>query len=349
MDELSFEMKIVLFLILFFLSLLIYFIIFLIYSHYRYRILNRKKGKIKFVMANYLVENESIHISGKRLSSSVGIDALTELLEMIREEDIQKLRDYLNKVEFNKHIRKRLQSSNKYIKTYIIKLIGNLNLAGMEEIIQSEIYRNKQSVDIQYVGFEALAKLGCDDFLIQIFNDDSLENKLTYRALQNIFLVYKGDKVEFYRKMLEVKDEYVTRIIIKLIGSEGVYPLKGAIRGFLASQNKDMKVAVITSLGALEDKDCYQKIQKYCSDEVWEIRLAAIKAIAKIDLEESIDTLIKGLSDSQWWVRYHSAEALVHSKDIKKIRELVEKSGDPFSKDILNYGIEKRKMEKNQK
>lgn len=281
----------------------------------------------------------------KKLSKDIGIEAIGEIIENSTGEEKLKIREWLMGLGFNKYIYKRLKSSKKDQKIFLIKIIGNLRLEGMEEILKNEIYQNKDSVDIQYFTFEVLAKLGYDDILFQIFNDESIYIHLTYRAFQSILTQYSGNKISFYKKMLQVKDKYVIRIIIKVIGQENIYELGSEIKQYMCDESKDMRIAAINTLGELKCKECYEELKSLCKDKSWQIRSAAIKAIGQIDLEASVDTLMEGLMDSEWWVRYNSADILVRSKDIDNIFQEVIDSNDRFAKEILNNAIEKSKIE----
>lgn len=344
MISLNIALQLVFYLILFFSSILIYFLLFLIYSHFRTNLVNKRKAAIKLNLLNVINDLKTDDKAIKNIYSNVGFDAILELLEDRTAEDNIKLREYLLELKYDKYILKRLKSSNKDLRATTIMLIGYLHLFDMAELIKKEIYLNKDSIDIQYVGFRALAILGCDKILAQIFNDESIHINLTYRAFQNIFLSYSGNKLLFYEQMLSVKDKYVVRIVIKVIGYEKIVELAPNIRPYLNSDHKDTKISAIDSLGNLEDRESYETIRSLCKDETWEIRSAAIKAISQIDLEASVDVLVQALSDSQWWVRYNSASALVHYKDISQVLDKVMQSNDQFAKDILNYAIAKNKI-----
>ncbi len=334
------------FLIFFFVTILIYFVLFLIYSHYQTNLRNAQKNRLKGMFTNYINKKEKRKISVRKLTSRTGIEAISELIDDISEEDAGKLKEYLAELKFNSSVQKRLHTMNENSLTYIIKLIGNLQMQDMAEPIVVAIYRHKKSLDLQYVGLEALAKLGYDEGLIRIFNDTSLHINLTYRAFQNIFIVYSGNKVEFYKRMLQVNDNYVVRIIVKVIGNEHIKDLVKEIRSFLHSNSKDMRISTINTLGILKDKKSYHEIKKFCKDEEWEVRSAAVKAIAQIDLEASVTSLMEGLKDSEWWVRYNCAQALAQHKMIDQIYEEIARSEDKFAKEILRYAIEKRDFDR---
>lgn len=344
MNQTSLELKVIIILILFYTSILCYFIIFLAYSHFSRNYRNSQKLKIITLLKEYLQGNETIKLPKRKLFSSIGIEAASELVENLETDVRLKLNEYLMERQFDRYMLKIIKSSDKHTTAFVIKLAGNLQIAEMGGLILNTIYKNKASVDLQYIGLEALAKLAQEEKLLRVFNDDTVPIKLTYRAFENVFMVYSGPKSTFYKKILNVKDQYVVRIVIKRIGSEGLSELAPEIRRFLEAKEKDMRIAAITSLGLLKDTASFEVIKSFCNNEVWEVRSAALKSMASIDLEASAPYLMEGLKDSEWWVRYNSASQLVRCREIDKINKEVSEGNDTFAKEILNYVIEKTKF-----
>lgn len=79
-----------------------------------------------------------------------------------------------------------------------------------------------------------------------------------------------------------------------------------------ASDNIELKIAVINYLANSIDKSVIDYVSKDASDPHWEVRAAVAKLLGRHGNSDVISVLDKLLKDRSWWVRVNAAQALAN-------------------------------------
>ena len=78
----------------------------------------------------------------------------------------------------------------------------------------------------------------------------------------------------------------------------------------LASDNLDLKLAVIAYMQKHEPKDFFAHLSEFLKDEHWEVRAKSALLLGLTGERHFVSTLEPCLQDKVWWVRINAAEAL---------------------------------------
>ncbi|HYA20718.1 MAG TPA: HEAT repeat domain-containing protein [Burkholderiales bacterium] len=124
--------------------------------------------------------------------------------------------------------------------------------------------------------------------------------------------------------------------LLNVAHSEQALP---AIRRILQSATDDRVIS--SCLQALTDPEDVGLARTYTRHPSWFVRVQAVSAVGRIGSREDRDALIAPLSDSVWWVRYRAAQALAGLPQVTldEVRQIRDKIGDRFAKDILTQVI----------
>lgn len=281
---------------------------------------------------------------GKALFDRRGIAILSQVFDSLNEEGRATLRNILFNMDASEHISKQLDSDNEDYLIEIIRLVGDLDLVGLDARISSIMYSHKDNVELQYQGFLALSKLGSRDKIVRISMDEGFVQSLSFRSLQQAVKAYSGDKPELYSALLASPDPYIIRICIKRIGVEHVEALAPAVAPFLDNDNFNLVIDAARTLGMLKYLPAAPKIVPLLSDERWEVRAISVTALAGIDCVGYEDDLILALQDREWQVRYNTAQALKDSPNLADIIQKVTGTGDKYALEMLEYMTETKQI-----
>ena len=329
--------------LLLFLLLVIYFI-----TSYHLMQTRRIKQNIEAVVTDVVsVQSEqqaqdilaTENIFGRR-----GVAVLAEVFSEMEEEDRETLRDILFNMDVSKNLAEQLDSENEDYLIELLHVINILCLPELENEVEALMLKYKDNISLQYEAFLALARFGSFDIITKLCKDSSYEHSLSFRSLQDIIAAYNGNKPALYKELLKSSDDYITRICIKQIGSEGVVELASEVIPFLKSDNINLVIDAMRTLGMLKFSSVASQIAKLLKHKSWEVRSTAVSALAAIDAKAYVDKLIHALQDSEWQVRYNAGSALSEIEDDDTIRERVIETGDRFAQEMMDYMLNKAKM-----
>ena len=227
------------------------------------------------------------------------------------------------------------------------KLIADLQLPGFEKDVLRNLHRWPTHADNQEIGLLVLFVCGCHDELVELFTDKSFKLTLSFRSLQELFANYAGDHAQLYRDLLGIDcDLYVTRACIRGIGEDGLVELCPLVAEYLTSENMNLDIDVIRTLGNLGYTPAADAIREYTNHEQWSVRSVAVSALAELEPDSCYDQLLRGLCDPEWWVRFHAAEALAKHWDAQKLLDDVEALDDRYAFEMMRYIIERNEIMK---
>jgi hypothetical protein len=259
-------------------------------------------------------------------------------------------RDHLRKIItqdewYMDHIRKKLRTNNSDWVGVFTKLVAELRLSALDDEVLANLYRWPKKADNQEIGLLALFMCGSRDKLVSLFSDSRFKLILSFRSLQELFECYAGDHRELCRLLCnKSSDSYVTRACIRQIGHEEMTDLSPLVVPFLQSENTNILIDSIRTLGKLRFAEVAEQIRQYTSHPQWSVRSTAITALSEILPQDCYDDLLRCLCDREWWVRFHSAEALCRLYDHPGLMKDVEALGDRFAYEMTRYIQERNEL-----
>ena len=332
------------YMIAFMLSLIVYFILALLYIHTQTAIRERRKQHLK---ASVTASIHAMRLKGKpvgdvsfklnKMRSPGGLAILSDLFEGDDEPYKKALRELAIAAGYERYLKRRLKGRNIGDLIIAIRLAGELQLAAFADDVMKLLYQYKDDIDLQYQGLLTLAQLAGYTQIVRIAQDKNYIQTLSFRSLQEIFKVYAGDKYALYGALLDSPDMFVRRICIKRIGIEGFAEFAPRIQSCLDGEDFNMILDAARTLGQLKYAPAAPKLIELLSHKRWEVRSIAAAALAGIDLERYAPQITNVLFDREWQVRYNAAKALAEYSDIDKLLVTVKQSGDKYAYEILEF------------
>ena len=279
------------------------------------------------------------------IRSNRGTIALSIVVEEVNQEKKDKLRGIIMRDSwYIEHMHKKLHSRSDERVGVFTKLIADLQVPGFEDDVYANLYRWKSKAETQEISLLALFVCGCEEKLLSLFYDPGFPLILSFRQVQELFTFYSGDHQELYRRLLGTDcDNYVIRACIHGIGTEGCEELSPLVAPYLDSDNINLIIESVRTLGKLCYEPALERIRELTSHQVWNVRSTAATALAAISPETCYDDLLRCLCDREWWVRFHAAEALDSLPGHADLMEDAASLGDRFALDMMRY-IRERSM-----
>lgn len=337
--------KITYILLIVFASILVYFIVYLIFTHIIFGLENKKKKNLKEKILKSISDNDNTIFNNKKINSKLSIDTVADLFCNMQDSEKAILKSLIKNSLFEKYICKVIKTKkvNEYIIFYI-KLAGDLDLQKSSNNIIKIMKKNPNNLDLQYYCLDSLSKLGRKDDIIDFFNNNKII--LTSRALQEILADYSGDKEEFYKELLKNEDPYIIRNSILMIGDTKLKHLAPIIDKYINSTIEEICIAAIKTVGRLKYTRSFNKIIKLCDSPSWVIRSTAIKYAGKLNADKAIPVALKLIDDKMWWVRRNAARTIARSSNPEKTVKKLSKLGNKSAVDSVKYAMKEFELKK---
>ena len=280
------------------------------------------------------------------IQSNRGAIAMTIVVDEISKEQREQLRTIvLQDKWYMDHIRKKLRSRNSDWVGVFTKLTAELQLSTLDEDVLANLYRWPKKADNQEIGLLALFMCGSRDKVVALFSDSAFHLILSFRSLQELFACYTGDHEELCRLLIgKSSDSYITRACIREIGNGEMAALTPMVIPFLKSENVNVLIDSIRTLGKLRIAEAAEEIRQYTRHPQWSVRSTAVTALAEIAPENCYEDLLRCLCDPEWWVRFHAAEALFRLPSHPGLMEDVQALGDRFAFEMMRYITERNEL-----
>ncbi len=280
------------------------------------------------------------------IRSNHGIIAMTVVAEESSPEQQLRLRSMILRDQwYIAHIHKQMGSRNPDKVGLFTKLIAEMRLPDFEPDIMNELHRWPSRADNQEIALLALFRCGCEKELISLFGDPSFRLVISFRALQELFAIYNGDETSFCRSLLEMDcDSYITRACIRSVGIHESKELCAAVEPFLSSENTNLVIDAIRTLGMLHYRGAAEAIRGFTSHPAWIVRSVAATALFQTAPDDCYDDLLRCLCDREWWVRFHAAEALGDMPDHPHLMEDVKAMNDRFAFEMMRFILERNAL-----
>ncbi|MGD9560175.1 MAG: HEAT repeat domain-containing protein [Oscillospiraceae bacterium] len=334
------------YILIFLVMMLVLFICVLIYIRVSAVMQERFKHKLKqqiYYALSKVTDDPSAKVAiagGDKVFSPERLYILAEVFDEIDDQYKPALQGIILQMGFKEYIMKEFGTNDMEYLILIIRLIGDLDLAGMDSRVASLMYTHRNDINLQYQAYLTLALLGSRDHIVHICMDENYVQTLSFRSLQEVLKAYTGDKHDLYAALMNSPDPFVVRICVKRIGAEHMTDLAPKVFPYLDSEDFNTVIDAARSLGQLQYEPAAPRLASLLKADRWEVRSIAVSALALIDESGYENEIAEALHDKEWQVRYNAALALSRSPNIAALLEKVKESGDRYAYEILEYMAE---------
>lgn len=274
-----------------------------------------------------------------------GLLVIAETADELTGDDLDALRREVDGEWYSKFLRRQFDSGSLDSVILVVKLAGTLGLSRYIPDIVSQIYSNRANPHMQHIGLLALCLLRDESSLISICRDPSIASLLSFRTLEELFSVYRGDREVLCSRLIgTAADLYIRRTCVKAIGENHYIALAGLVLPLLDSPHLNMQIDATRTLGQLRYEPAYERIKAMAKSERWELRAIVATALDSYGTDDNVELLIDLLCDREWWVRYRAAESLTGCADTDGVLRRVSERKDRFALEMLHFALDKKAL-----
>jgi hypothetical protein len=274
-----------------------------------------------------------------------GLLVISEIADELSGADLAVLCREIGGEWYSKYLKQQFADGSVDSVILVVKLVGTLGIKQYIPDVVQQIYCHRINPHMQHIGLLSLCLLGSETSLVSICRDPTIASLLSFRTLEELFTVYKGDRVTLCKRLIgTAADQYIRRTCVKAIGEYRYASLAELVLPLLDSPQLNMQIDATRTLGQLSYAPAYPKIAAMAKSERWELRAVVASALVSFGVDENKETLIDLLCDREWWVRFRAAESLIQSKHIKAIQNEVKKRGDRYAQEMLQFALDKQSL-----
>ena len=279
------------------------------------------------------------------IRSMRGLLVISETADELDAVHLAVLRREISGAWFSGYLVKQFDTGSVDSVILVVKLIGTLGLDHYTSEVVKQIYYHRTNPHMQHIGLLSLCLLGAETPLISICRDASIASVLSFRTLEELFKVYRGDKVLLCRRLIDTAaDIYIRRTCVKVIGENKYLSLAELVLPLLNHPQVNMRIDAARTLGQLAYPNAYRPILALAKNDRWELRAVVATALSSFGANENAEVLIDLLCDREWWVRYRAAESLLKCTDLDDIVRRVAAKEDRFAREMLQFALDKQAM-----
>ena len=277
------------------------------------------------------------------IRSMRGLLVISETADELDVEHLAVLRREISGAWFSNFLKQQFDRGHVDSVILVVKLVGVLGLNQYTSEVVQQIYYNRTNPHMQNIGLLSLCLLGTETPLVSICRDSSIASLLSFRTLEELFKVYRGDKEQLCRKLIDTAaDIYIRRTCVKAIGENHYDSLAQEVLPLLDHSQLNMRIDAVRTLGQLAYAPAYQPILALAKNDRWELRAVVATALSAFDPDKNAETLIDLLCDREWWVRYRAAESLLCCSDPDDIVRRVAAREDRFAREMMQFALDKQ-------
>ncbi len=331
-------------------AVLLFLVVFLIVFHAHAEAKNKKTIKLEEKIYKLISKADISANDIKKLKAIYtlnGLRALETISKKMTPEQIYALNEALSNEKFFKFVKKNLNSKHQSNAILTTKLIIALRFEQFTEDIVYNLKRWNDNSEAQQISLLALFVNGCKDELVELMSDSSFKLLISFRTSQELVASFSGDKIDFYNTLINCNcDNYIKRACIQIIGNENIVQLSEEILKFIDSENLNLLISSIKTLGNLKYTPIKERLVVMLQDANWEITCAIVETLAKIDPINSYEIIFPFIFHEEWWVRFRTSEALALLPDNERLLRDVKLSQDKYAIEMVSYMLERKKLMK---
>lgn len=274
-----------------------------------------------------------------------GLLVIAETADELDPSDLVVLKREIAGDWYSNYLNNQLSSGSVDSIILVVKLIGTLGLDRYTKDVVQQIYLHRKNPQMQHIGLLSLCLLGAEQPLVSICRDASIASLLSFRTLEELFSVFRGDREILCRRLINTAaDDYIRRTCVKAIGENRYIALADEVLPLLESPKINMRIDAARTLGQLAYVPAYESLLALSHSDRWELRAVVATALSSYGADENVETLIDLLCDCEWWVRLRASESLIQSANTDEIVRRVEERKDRFALEMMHFALDKQAL-----
>jgi len=279
------------------------------------------------------------------IRSTRGLLVISETADELVPEDLKVLRTEIAGDWYSKYLTQQLSNGSEDSIILVVKLIGTLGMDRYIADVVQQIYCYRSNPNMQHIGLLSLCLLGAENSIVSICRDASIASLLSFRTLEELFNVFRGDREMLCRRLIDTAaDAYIRRTCVKAIGENQYVALADQVLPLLYSPQMNTRIDAARALGQLAYPPAYQPILAQAHSERWELRAVVAAALSCFNADENAETLIDLLCDREWWVRLRASESLLKCSNTEDILRRVAARQDRFAQEMMQFALDKQAL-----
>ncbi|MBA4348004.1 MAG: hypothetical protein C0413_04040 [Clostridiales bacterium] len=271
-----------------------------------------------------------------------GLLVISETADELKADDLSVLRREISGAWYSKYLSAQFNYGSVDSVILVIKLAGTLGLRHYLPDIIQQIYVHRTNPHMQNIGMLSLCLLGAEAELVSICRDSSIASLLSFRTLEELFTVYRGDREKLCKRLIDTAaDPYIRRTCVKAIGQNCYSSLAEMVLPLLYSPQLNMQIDATRTLGQLAYEPAYERILAMAKHERWELRAIVATALVNFGADQNEDTLLDLVCDREWWVRFRAAESLAQCSDVFAVLGRVTARNDKYALEMFRFTLDK--------
>jgi len=245
-----------------------------------------------------------------RRNRRLGADLFSDLSELIRGENRERLRELCRQAGIDRWLMKRAVSHRTERRRDAVDM---LRLFPSEETI--EILRRAlkdRSNEVRLTAALSLAELDATppvSDVVETLFENSREHPLLLHRLFDRLAAYRPAEVLSVARGSSDKP-FLRPIAVRALGRSGKLEVKDAVAALIEDPEPEVRAAALDAAASLGDLDAKDRIKKALKDPVQFVRIRAIDAARRLDLRDLGPEILELLEDENWWVRFRAGETL---------------------------------------
>lgn len=237
------------------------------------------------------------------------------------------------------HFRSDLSSHRITRRLRAARLIGFFVDQSDEEVIR-DLFRDPPIVRL--AAANAIAQSPSTEgisIIFQVFETEDVKNAHAYK---NVFFNLQSRAENGIREALKKPlDPEKFEILIEIVGAIPIIALAEDIAGFAGHPDKEIRLRVARTLGAMRRPDMLPVLFRLARDESWEVIAQAVKSMGRLGSPETLDILTQALFSKHWHVRYNAQESLLNmgEEGITCLKRVARQTHDRYAADIAAIGL----------
>jgi HEAT repeat protein len=344
-------------------------ILFFLFSSIFRRILNSRKYKAldrhrKFYKEKILramqrgnLMRQSVFFLLRFSPKSIKWQAIEDILLLLIAEEKYKenAKEFFNKLDYVGFYEKKLESKNLIKKAAAIDKLGKMLSESSIEKLLAVLESEKKSAEIISITIRALSRIGLLEGLIgileqlpNIWGKDLVSRKTIESSLINFGLPAVPELIKYGRRY---DDPQMRASLLEVLSGLPLTQLSCAFAlENLDHSEAEVRAKALMLLGLANDFSINidpDLLLPSLNDEVWYVRLQAVKAFAKMKQEKAIGILGNLLLDTNWQVRNAASRALAAMEDASlDVFLKILKSEDRYARESVCEEIERTNLAK---
>lgn len=235
-------------------------------------------------------------------------------LRTVHGSDVDRIVNILQIWNLLPYLRHTLHHSSRGMRIRILTLLAYFeDEESLSELLQ---YSSNSDHYVQLAALRGLSYRKATQHIDQIIENLSKSHQTNILVLADIMTHFGEVAVPALLVLINKNTLLEIRLAaITSLGAIGALQAVDPLIKLLDDPSMEIRAQSISALGKLGDARAGKAIMAHFKDENIAIRVQAVQALGLLDVNSAIPLFVEALKDEEWWVRYRAAEALYNMGD----------------------------------